>query len=72
MSGYEELKEAVQKHGEVHVEMEEIAEEVELRRGPTEFDDESKRFAVEGPDTTHYFDFGHVVSWYRPYQVFHQ
>ena len=58
-------------HGEVHATFEEHDEEVELRVGTTVVDGERRQFVVEGADTTHYFAFDRLVSYYKPTEVYH-
>ena len=58
-------------HGEVHATFEEHDEEVELRVGTTIADGGRRQFVVEGADTTYYFAFDRLVSYYKPTEVYH-
>ena len=61
----------INEHGEVHATFEETEEEVELRIGTTIVDLNRRQFIIEGADTTHYFAFDRLVSYYKPTEVYH-
>ena len=57
----------IEQHGEVHATFEEIDEEVELRQGTAEFDDDASVITLESSSqATERFGYERLVSWYLP------
>lgn len=67
----ETLEEDTIDHGETHVTVEEIDGEVELRRGPTEFDYDAGVIRVYDGTGFQVFGMDRVVHHYKPHAVFH-
>lgn len=66
------LEEELEQHGEVHAAVEDVDVEVEFRLGTTSFDYDAGLLSVDDGDTTHHFSMASVVSWYRPFSLFHE
>lgn len=57
----------IEQHGEVHATFEDIDEEVELRQGTAEFDDDVGVITLESSSqVTERFGYERLVSWYLP------
>lgn len=65
------IEKDVLEHGEIHMTVEEIDGEVELRRGQTQINHDLNLILVSDGTVVHRIDAGRVVSWYRPMGVFH-
>lgn len=65
------LRRAVEEHGEIHCVVEEVAAEVEVRKGTANWYPADNTFSVFDGTTRHHFDADSVVSFYKPMEVFH-
>lgn len=66
-----DLAETVDQWGEAHAVVDEHDQELELRRGPTEFDFENGLIYVEGPTHEVTIPMDRIVSWYAPSELWH-
>ena len=70
MSIKDELKEDVEKIGELHAVIEEHDAELEIRQGQVEWYDDCFEVDVPG-HPVHVFQYDRVVSWYEPDGLWH-
>lgn len=67
------FQEDIEKHGEIHVVMEERDKELEIRNNENvEFDEPSSGlFTIESHNTVHRFQYDRIVDWYIPEDIWH-
>lgn len=61
----------IQNHGEVHATFEETTGEVEVRLGTANFNFTAGLIEIWDGDNYMPFSMDHLISWYKPMEVFH-